>query len=82
MSNDVMPKEQPDKTGKVRLNISITPALSQTLEDLALQENNTKSDILRKAIALFEVVHEARKEGGQILIVDPKSGDKKEIIGI
>jgi hypothetical protein len=39
-------------------------------------------DIFRKAIALFEVVREARKEGCQILIVDPKSGNKKEIIGI
>lgn len=70
------------KVEKVRLNVNITPALADTIANLADCEGASKGEIVKKAIALFEVVVEAKQSGGKLLIVDDKANTQREIIGI
>ena len=40
----------------VRLSLSLSPELNDRLEQLAFSSHTTKTEILRKAIALYDVV--------------------------
>jgi hypothetical protein len=79
-----MPKviKNEKKVEKVRLNVNITPALADTIANLADCEGASKAEIVKKAIALFEVVVEAKEKGGKLLIIDEKANTQREIIGI
>jgi predicted transcriptional regulator len=67
---------------KIRLSLDVSPELDEKLEDLAETIHGTKSDVLRRAIALFDVVVEARKQGKKIGIAEPDQPLATEIIGI
>jgi predicted transcriptional regulator len=67
---------------KVKLSLFVSPQLNETLENLARQNGSTKSDVLRKALALLEVASEAKKDGKRIGIL---TGDRQvltEIVGV
>jgi len=66
---------------KVRLSLEVSEDLNRRLELLAEQIGSTKSEFLRKAIALMEVAVDAKLHGQDIGILD---GDvvKTKIIGI
>jgi predicted transcriptional regulator len=68
---------------KVRLSLDVSPELNDLLEQLARETHATKSDVLRKAIALMDVAVEA-KERGQKLYVSEQApaGPSREIVGI
>ena len=44
----------------IRLSLSVSPELNERLEQLAASSCTTKTEILRKAIALYDVVAEAK----------------------
>ncbi len=46
----------------IRLSLAISPELNETLEALAVSRHTTKSEVLRKAIALYDVVAEAQSQ--------------------
>lgn len=46
----------------IRLSLSVSPELNERLEQLASSGHTTKTEILRKAIALYDVVAEAKSE--------------------
>jgi predicted DNA-binding protein len=54
-----------DKEG-VRLSLTLSPELNERLEQLAASSHTTKTEILRKAIALYDVVAEAKTEKDQL----------------
>ncbi len=70
------------KKNTKRLNVNISNALSDTLDNLAELEETSKTDILRKAIALFDLVIKEREKGGKLIVVDEENNIKKEIIGL
>jgi predicted transcriptional regulator len=55
---------------KVRLSLDLSPQVNATLEGLAEKLGGTKSDVLRKAIALMEVAVDARERGQQLGIAN------------
>lgn len=67
---------------KVRLSLDVSPELNQLLEELATATHGTKSDVLRKSIALMEVAVRAQKEGKKLGIVEKTQPVSTEIIGI
>ena len=67
---------------KVKLSLFVSPQLNETLESMAQESGTTKSDILRKAIALLEVASDARKEGKGIGIVTKDRQVVTEIVGV
>lgn len=68
---------------KVRLSLDVSPELNRTLESLADQTGASKSEILRKAIALMEVAVEAKRRGKRLGLADKdESVITTEIIGL
>lgn len=66
----------------IRLSLIVSPELNETLEELAARSHSTKSDVLRKAIALFEAASNAKKEGQRVGILDKDRNVVTEIVGI
>lgn len=67
---------------KVRLSLDISPELNELLETLATTTGGTKSDVLRKAIALMEVAVEAKRQGKKFGIAEKDQPLATEIIGV
>ena len=66
----------------IRLSLAGSPELNSRLEQLAAASHTTKSEILRKAIALFDVVAEAKAEKKRFGILDQNKQLVTEIVGI
>ncbi len=66
----------------VRLSLTVSPELNERLEQLASQSHSTKSEILRKAIALFDVATEAKEQKQRIGLFDQNRQMVTEIVGI
>jgi predicted transcriptional regulator len=66
----------------VRLSLELSPQLNDTLETLAERTHGTKSDVLRKAIALMEVAVRAKEEGKKFGIAERDQPLSTEVVGI
>jgi predicted transcriptional regulator len=66
----------------IRLSLVVSPELNARLEQLAAAGHTTKSEILRKAISLFDVVAEAKSEKKRFGILDQNKNLLTEIFGI
>jgi predicted transcriptional regulator len=67
---------------KVRLSLDISPELYDLLSDLAAKTGGTKSDVLRKAIALMEVAVEAKRQGKKFGVAEKDQQLTTEIVGL
>jgi predicted transcriptional regulator len=68
--------------GKVRLIVDVSPELDETLDQLADDAHLTRSEILRRAIALMKVAAQARENGQKLALVDKDHPVLPEIVGI
>lgn len=66
----------------IRLSLTVSPELNERLEQLAVTGHTTKSEVLRKAIALFDVVAEAKTEKKRFGILDQNKQLVTEIVGV
>lgn len=66
----------------IRLSLAVSPELNERLELLASNGHMSKSEVLRKAIALFDVVAEAKSEKKRFGILDQNKQLITEIVGI
>jgi predicted transcriptional regulator len=66
----------------IRLSLSISPELNARLDNLTQSGHTTKSEILRKAIALFDVAAQAKAENNRLGVLDQNKRLVSEIIGI
>ncbi|MCU0545709.1 MAG: DNA-binding protein [Oscillatoriaceae cyanobacterium Prado104] len=71
----------PDKV-KVRLNFVVSSEINDTLEELANKTGGTKTEVFRRAIALMEVIVDAKEEGKKVGITDKDRNLVTEIVGI
>lgn len=72
----------PTEIESIRLSLTVSPELNARLDELAASAHSTKSEILRKAIALFDVVAEAKAEKKRFGILDQNKQLVTEIVGI
>lgn len=77
-----MSTESEPRGNRVRLNLVITKQLDDMLEKLADENGSNKSEILRKALALFEVANEAKEQGNRLGIVSKDRQLITEIVGL
>jgi len=70
------------RDNRVRLNLVITRKLDETLEKLANANGTNKSEILRKALALFEIANEAKERGNKLGILSKDRQVLTEIVGL
>ena len=68
--------------GKVRLTVDVSPELNETLDQLAGNAHLTKSEILRRAIALMKVAAQAHEKGQKLALIDKDQQALTEIVGI
>ncbi len=58
---------------KIKLTLELSEDVNNTLEALAEENGTTKSDVLRKAIALVMAASIGKKKGRELALIDPKS---------
>jgi metal-responsive CopG/Arc/MetJ family transcriptional regulator len=66
----------------VRLNVTISDDLAATLDAIAAESETSKSEIFRKALTLYEVAREGRREGKRLTMVDREGRQVTEIVGL
>lgn len=72
-------------TKMTRLSFDVTPELNRVIEDLVeATHSRSKSELLRKAVALMTVAVEAKQNGEHLGIVASDRSDAltREIVGI
>lgn len=73
---------QSNRGNKIRLTVDVSPELNQTLDQLASNTHLTKSEVLRRAIALMKVAAQAQEKGQKLALIDQDQPAATEIIGI
>jgi predicted transcriptional regulator len=66
----------------IRLSLDVSPELNETLNTLAAKLHSTKSDVLRKAIALLEVAVRAKEEHKKFGVAAADQTLETEIVGL
>jgi metal-responsive CopG/Arc/MetJ family transcriptional regulator len=66
----------------IRLNISILDDLAKKLDELSGESQTTKSEILRKALTLFDVAREGKRHGKMLALVGEGGQVTTEIVGL
>lgn len=67
---------------KVRLTLDVSAVLNEKLDVLAAETGVSKSDVLRKAIALMEVAHQAASKGKKVGIARDEASLETEFVGL
>ncbi|MCS6861624.1 MAG: ribbon-helix-helix protein, CopG family [Abditibacteriales bacterium] len=65
---------------KIRLSLDVSPELYQKLDELANAIHATKSEVLRRAIALMDVAVRAKEQGKKIGLAEQDQPLATEII--
>lgn len=68
---------------KIRLTVDVSAELNRVLEEIAEETGSSKSEVFRKAVALIDVAHKAKKQGKRIGFAS-RGSDKldTEIVGL
>jgi predicted transcriptional regulator len=66
----------------IRLNITISDDLAAKLEELSDESQTTKSEILRKALTLFDLAHDGKLHGKKLALVGEGGQVTTEIVGL
>jgi hypothetical protein len=74
--------ENAKSKGTVKMSLHLSPETYEILEKLSEDNHLTKSDLLRKSIALMEVALKSKKKGNHLVIMNDKGEKESEIIGL
>jgi metal-responsive CopG/Arc/MetJ family transcriptional regulator len=66
----------------VRMNITISDNLATQLDELSAQNDISKSEIFRKALTLFALAQEGKREGKKLALVGNGGQVVTEIVGL
>lgn len=66
----------------VRLSLDVSFELNETLDEMAEKLHSSKSDVLRKSIALVEVAIDEKAKGHHLGVFDQQQHMLKEIVGL
>jgi hypothetical protein len=64
------------------MNITISDDLAAKLNVLSDQDDTTKSEIFRKALTLFDVAREGKKDGKKLALIGDGGKVVTEIVGL
>jgi predicted transcriptional regulator len=70
------------KGEKVRMNLQVSPEISDLLEKIADETGSNRSEVIRRALALMKVAHEARQRGKRLGLVSDPDKLETEIVGV
>lgn len=69
-------------TEKIRLSLDIPQELNEVIDRTAKEMCGTKTDFIRRAIALALAAHEARKQNKIVGVLNQQHQLEKEFIGL
>jgi predicted transcriptional regulator len=69
-------------TAKVRLNLQVSDQLNSDLEEIADSTGSNRTEVIRQALALMKIAHQARREGRHLGLVSDPSKLDTELVGI
>lgn len=67
---------------KIRLTVDVSKELNQILQGIADDTGTTKSEVFRKAIALLDVSHKAKRSGKRVGIAREDQPLETEFVGL
>jgi predicted transcriptional regulator len=67
---------------KIRMNLQVSPELSDVLDKIAGETGTNRTDVIRQALALMKVAHEAKQKGKKLGLVTDASKLDTEIVGL
>lgn len=70
------------RAATVRVSLDMSPEANELLENLAIANGTTKSQILRRAVALYDIVAEARSQGKRVGVLGQNDELLTEFVGL
>ena len=67
---------------KVRLSLQVSQELNQNLEEIANSTGTNRTDVIRQALALMKVAHNAKRDGRHLGLVSDARKLDTEIVGL
>jgi hypothetical protein len=67
---------------KVRLNLQVSEQLNSDLEAMADSTGTNRTEVIRQALALMKIAHQARRDGKHLGLVSDPSKLDTELVGI
>lgn len=66
----------------VKMSLHLSPETNAILENLCEDSHVTKSELLRRSLALMQVAISNKKKGNHLVVLNDKGEKQGEIIGI
>ncbi len=66
----------------IRLNLTVSDDLARRLDELSGESQTSKSEILRKALTLFDVAREGKRSGKKLARTGGAGQVTTEIVGL
>jgi predicted transcriptional regulator len=66
----------------IRLNLTVSDDPARRLDELSGESQTSKSEILRKALTLFDVAREGKRAGKKLALVGDGGQITTEIVGL
>lgn len=66
----------------VKMSLHLSPETNDMLEQLSRDNHLTKSDLLRKSLALMQVALKNKKKGNHLVMINDKGEKEGEIVGL
>ena len=74
-----MPKPKPTVT-KLRMNVDVHPEVKAQIQDIQERTRaDSMSEVLRRAVQLYDVLLQAQEANGTI-VINPKQGVPREVV--
>lgn len=70
------------RAAAVRVSLDMSPEANDLLESLASAHGTTKSQVLRRAVALYHVASEAQARGNRVAVIDQDKKVVSELVGL
>ena len=64
------------------MSLDLTPEMKATVDELARRAGTTRSELLRRAIALMKTVKEAERAGLLPGLIDQEGNVKARLVGV
>ena len=69
-------------TATVKMSLHLSQETNDLVEGLCEDNHLTKSDLMRRAVALIAVALKYKKQGGHLVVLDDKNNKMSEIVGL
>ena len=64
----------------VRLNVNLNAATADALKKLSEEQGVSLTEVVRRAISLYDFIDDERRSGNRVQMTDPKTGTVRELI--